>query len=545
MKTLLASLALSLFIPAYALSGCTNSLVGAPNDGGSTATRDATTTTTTDPDGGSGEDAAVSNETDGGPSVTLPDGGAGIAPNGNLLVPSPSASVGIIGVTSDDYVVYLDTSTVTPAVYAISIAAGSKPISLGLADVNENIVVAGKAVLFETNGNKNGVGQLLVWTSAASAPAVLSTASCSATPGAGMYAVSPDDEYVLFFDDSDTTCSTGTLSVAAIDGSNKTPLVSSVDLAGNVCNLMLSFAGDDAVAGYCVTESDAGAVLDSGAGANLNIATVSAFSPPGWTRSQFIVGAQPGIVTDPAGSKFVLVGPNGTAAYPLDGGAPVTIDPNGELGAENGTPGLLADDAGTLVYTTTSQALQRASTTAPPNPTQLAPSGFADVMALSPNQSWVIGTLDTSDYPAIDLYLVSLTAPGAVTTLASTASATISGDAFTADSSRALYLTTLLSNGSGALNAKPVAGGTPSVINPSAVTVFSPSGTKVVFAGNFDANSGIADILVGDVSTTAAPTVLVSAADPSPRMNAAKTTIVYSWSYQPGALSGIWALSVP
>jgi hypothetical protein len=346
-----------------------------------------------------------------------------------------------------------------------------------------------------------------------------------------MYAVSPDNKYLLFFDDSDTECNTGTLTVAGTDGSNKTPLVRTVDLAGNLCSVMLAFAGDTAVAGYCVTESDAGAILDAGGGSNVNVATVSAFSPPAWTGGPLVVGAQPG--------------PSGTVAYPLDGGAPVTIDPTGQLGNETGMPGVLLNDAGALVYTTTAQALSRAATTAPPNPTQLAASGFVDVMAVSPGQAWLIGTLNTGDYPAIDLYLASSTIPGTPATLSSTATAALNGDAFTADSSRALYLTTLEKGGNGTLTAMPVAGGAPSVINPNAVIVFSPSGTKVVFAGDFDGAEGVADVLVGDVASAVAPKVLVSVADPVIWMDAAKTTILYTWSYEPGALSGLWTLPVP
>jgi hypothetical protein len=457
--------------------------------------------------------------------------------------------VSIVGVTTDDFVVYLDSSTVTPTVYAISLAAGSKPITIGLADQNDNVVVAGKVVLFEGNGNKNGVGQLSVWTSAASAASVISTASCSSTPQSGLYAVSADSKYVLFFDDSDTSCITGTLTVVGADGSGKAALDPSVDLAGNYCSLMLAFAGDHAVAGYCVTSADAGAVIDAslpGGNTTINVATVSAFGPPSWTPEPLLVGAQPSVTTDSSGTRVILVGPNGTTMYPLDGGAPVTIDPNGALGAVTNTPGFLADDGGVLVYTTTAQALERAATTQSPAPTQLGNAGtFSDILSISPNQGWAIGTLNTYDYPAIDLYLVSIATPGAVTTLSATATATIYGDSFTADSSRALYLTAINSNGSGTLNALPVAGGTPMILNAAALADFATSGTNVVIDGNLDPNEGIADILLADVSKANAPSVLVSYADPYPFMNAEKTTILYSWSYRPGTTSGIWALPVP
>jgi hypothetical protein len=523
--------------------GCTDLIV--PASGGDDAGSGPDATTPGANDSGTGQVADGGS----GSSLSLPDGA--IPPSGTLIVPSPSASLYIIGVTSDDFVVYLDTSTVTPTVYAISLAAGSKPVALGLADQNDNVVVAGRVVLFENDGNKKGVGRLSAWTSTAAAAAGISTHSCSAVPQSGMYAASPDGKYVLYFDDVDTDCETGTLTVAATDGSSKTSLVTSVDLTGAYCGFMLAFAGDTAVAGYCVTSAADGALIDASledGGTTIDVATVSAFSPPSWGQVPLVVGAQPGIVTDPSLAQVILIGPNGTAAYPLDGGAPVTIDPNGELGALGATPGLLADDGGVLVYTTVAEALDRSATTSPPTPApaQLAGVGtFADVLAISPNQQWVIGTLNTGDYPAIDLYLASITTPGPLTALSSTTTATLYGDAFTADSSRALYLTAINSNGSGTLVARPIAGGSPTVLNAAALADFSPSGTKVVIDGNLDSNDGVADILVADVSSAAAPKVLVSLADLYPTMNMEKTTVLYTWSYDPGPSSGLWALPVP
>ena len=430
-----------------------------------------------------------------------------------------------------------------------SLAAGSKPIALGLADNNEYVIVLGKTVLFQNDGTSNGVGHLYVWTSSMTAPTLISSASCSATPGEGLAAASSDGKYVLFFDGVDATCSTGTLTVAATDGSSKTALVPQIDLGGNLCSLMLAFGGDTAVAGYCVTGGDGGVVIDASlpeGGLTINVGTVSTFVPPSWAKTELVVGAQPGVTVDNAGTEVVLVDNAGTVVYPLDGGAPVTIDPTGQLGNYTGTPGVLANDGGTLLYTTTNLNLARAATTAPANPVALSDAGaFSDIFAVSASQSWLIGSLNTYDYPAVDLYLSSTLTPGPIATLAGTASGMLSGDAFTADSSRALFFSGAQSNGSGTLNSVLLAGGSPAVVAANALSVFSPSGTKIVFSGNFEPNQGLADLLEADVSTTAAPKLLVSVIDPQPFMNAAKTTILYTWSYQAGASSGLWALPVP
>jgi hypothetical protein len=547
-----------LFVAACATVtvACGNTVVGgaaSETDSGATTGGNGNGTDGGGGSSASGDDAggggsSSNTESDGG--LTYPDGAPAVAPTGTLLVPSTSASVSVVGVTSDDYAVYLDTSTATPSVGAISLAAGSKPISLGVADNNDNVIVAGKVVVFENDGNGSGVGHLYAWTSAASAPALLSSSSCSAVPGDGQVAASADGKYVLFFDGVDTNCATGTLTVAATDGSSKTALVPQIDLGGNLCSLMLAFGGDTAVAGYCVTGGDGGVVIDAslpGGGTTINVGTVSAFSPPSFAKVQLVVGAQPGITVDPAGTQVVLVDNAGTVAYPLDGGAPVTIDPLGQLGNETGMPGVLTSDAGALLYTTTNLNLARASTTAPSNPVALSDAGaFSDIFAVSPSQSWVVGSLNTYDFPAVDLFLSSTSTPGPITTLAGTATGMLSGDPFTADSSRALFFSNAQSNGSGTLTALPLAGGgAPAVVAANAVTAFSPSGTKVVFSGNFDPNEGVADLFETDVATTAAPKLLVSMSDPYPYLNAEKTMIVYAWSFSSGAYAGLWAKPIP
>ena len=112
-------------------------------------------------------------------------------------------------------------------------------------DGNGDVVVVGKVVLVGTSGNKNGVGAMSIWTSAASSAAALSTSSCSAAYGAssGLFAVSADGSQIVYFDAVDTACTVGTLTAAATDGTGKTALVPSVDLSGNYCYSALAFGG--------------------------------------------------------------------------------------------------------------------------------------------------------------------------------------------------------------------------------------------------------------------------------------------------------------
>jgi len=338
--------------------------------------------------------------------------------------------------------------------------------------------------------------------------------------------------------------------VAGADGSGKTALIPSVDLSGNYCFPTITFGGDHAVAAYCVTGGDAGVVIDAGeadGGTNVNVATVGSFTGPSWTPVPLAVGVQPGITVDPAGTKVALVGPAGTVVYPIGGGSALTIDSTGESGQLSGSPGLLTNDGGTLVYTTTAEALERAQTASPPDPTQLVAAGtFADVFTLSPNQNWVIGALNGGQgFGQSDLYLASATTAGSATTLSSTTTSGIEGDAFTVDSSHALFFTALSKQGTGTFNAAAVTGGTPTVLGTSAFNDLGTSGAKVIFSANFDATNYVGDLLAVDTSTTAAPTVVVSVADPYVYLNAEKTLIVYTWSYQPGANAGLWTHPVP
>jgi hypothetical protein len=292
-------------------------------------------------------------------------------------------------------------------------------------------------------------------------------------------------------------------------------------------------------------------VIDAGladGGTNVNVATVSSFSAPSWAPVPIAVGVQPGISVAPNGTQVVLVGPAGTLAYPIGGGTPVTIDATGELGTLTGSPGVLVNDGGALVYTTAAQALERASTTSPASPTQLVAAGsFADVLALSPNQSTVVGALTAATHGNdSDLYLASATTAGSATTLSSATTAALLGDAFTADSTHTLFYTGV-SHGAGTLNAASVTSGTPTTLGTAAFYDLATSAAKVLFQANLNTagQNAAGDVLAVDTSQTAAPTTLVSVADPYPALSSDKTKLVYTWSFNTGSSAGLWVMPVP
>jgi WD40-like Beta Propeller Repeat len=556
MNRILVSAVIATAVATLAIAGCGGSTNG--NNGGNTGGDSGVGTTGGDSGGGGGGDGAVTPGTDGGAMSSdaatganppLPDGS--ILPHGNQL--ADGGALALNGVTSDDYVIYTDTSSSTA--YAISLAPGSTAISLGTVDQYDDVIVLGKVVILGTSlaagGGNNGpaAGAASIWTSAASAPASLGSAVAIYSQYANEIAASSDGTHVVFVDDVNAAGTEGDIYMAAADGSGKTLLVGSVDVAYDECTAALAFAGTHAVGAYCVVP-DGGAV-DAGladGGTNFNVATVSSFTEANGTPAPIATNVQAVFSVDPGGTTVVVNGASGTVAYPIAGGTAVAIDATGTLGAVSYSPGLLTSDGSHLLYTTTAQALERAATTAPPSPTQLAGSGtFSDVFVLSPDGNWVTGTLNQGN-GGTDLYLASAATAGTPTALDSTTdSSPLFGDFFTADSSHVVYASGLGQNG-GTLNARALtSGATATVLATNAASDYATTAAKIVFNANVTntGNGEYADLSGVDTSQTAPPALLVSQADPTFFLNSEKTTIVYTWSYQAGASTGLWTLPAP
>jgi hypothetical protein len=459
-------------------------------------------------------------------------------------------------VTSDDYAVYTDFSPSTPMLYAQALTAGSKAITLGTVDSNDFVFVAGKAVVFGTSsGNdQNGPagGAAMVWTSAATAAASLGSNVILATQFAAPMAISSDGSYVVFFDDLDSTSTTATIYVAGSDGTGKKALESSVDVSYDQCAAQVGYAGSYALTAYCLVGDGGVDAGEADGGTNFNVATVASFTGASWTEATLATNVQSALAADQGGTHVVVNGATGTVAVPIGGGsAGVTIDPAGELGSFTFSPGVLSSDGSHLAYTTTGQALDYASTSTPPSPLQLSPAGtFSDAITLSPDGNWVIGINQVDQSSGLtDLYLASTTAAdgGAIGLETTTASYPLEGQLFTTDSSHVVYFTGLSQSG-GTLNARALtAGATATVLGSSAVTDLATAGAKIVFNGNaIGTNNGnYADLSGVDTSQTAAPALLVSAADPQFLLNNEKTVIVYTWSYLAGSSAGLWTLPAP
>ena len=125
----------------------------------------------------------------------------------------------------------------------------------------------------------------------------------------------------------------------------------------------------------------------------------------------------------------------------------------------------------------------------------------------------------------------------------------IFGDAFTADSTHALFLSSV-NQGTGTLNAAAVgSAGNPTALGANAIADFATTTAQVVFNANCNGtvnnSNGAADVFAVDTSQTTAPTVLVTQADPTIALNAEETLVVYTWSYVPTdtAHAGLWTVA--
>jgi hypothetical protein len=199
------------------------------------------------------------------------------------------------------------------------------------------------------------------------------------------------------------------------------------------------------------------------------------------------------------------------------------------------------------VYSTTSASLRVSSTTAP-SPKTLAPS-FGGFYAISPGESTVL-YYQNSSAAGTDMYLASTITPGTSATISSVTNGAVNGDAFTADSTFALYST---SNdpcgGAGTFNAFSVAQSASTLLGRNVWSDSSATGAKVIFNDNYAATGGLrfgrADIESVDLLTGAAPTRVVSQADAVFDLTPARDAIVYSWSRESGSLAGLYVVPVP
>ncbi len=504
---------------------------------------DATGLDVTHFDGGGPHDAGIESETpmDSGFDSTPIDTGTGFdAPldTGVDAGPQPVGtqlqtgnSLTLWGVTSDGFAIYTD--DVAQMLYAAPLGGGPAaliaPVSASRGTFYYGFTTNKVALMWSAIGQSSLVGSLIVWSSAGGAH-TLTTAS-----RAFLAAVSSDSQHLVYLDHA-TSQGTGDMLGAAVDGSGVTTLLAGLGDFQN-CPPYPIFAGSNAaVVPHCDNPD-----------ASFSGATVSAFAPPAWTRTDVFTNVYPGVNADPAGAQVLASGNAGLMVAPVGGGSSTLIDPIGAYG-------FFSSDGMSVLYNDNNGALKR-SPIASPAPVTLVAGGVFGLLGLSPDQSSALSYQNFNPQTYLtDLDLASTVSPGPITVLSSTATAAVPGsytlgNSFTEDSSHALYYTNFnVMSYVGTLTAFDVNTSSPTVLGQNSTAAWASGPSKVVFSDNYVALGGTSpavDIESVDTATSSSPTHVVGGANPQFYMSPAADQIVYTWSEQPGPRAGLYVVPVP
>lgn len=460
-----------------------------------------------------------------------PDCGA-MPPTGKQIVPSTDPLV-VFTLTDDDHAVYENLST--QELYAVATSGGT-PSDIGkMTSQGGTIWTRGNVVLYlpvEANP-QTSIAPLSAWT-ASGGTSVISSSALALDSYFYTYDASKDGQYVAYFQTINDA--PATLMVSTVDGKTQTPLVTNIDLTDQSCfPPSLEFVNDTLVVEYCqIPGPDAGTTAET--------ATIAAFAGPSFTPAVTLGTTfqpfQGAVTVNPTGTQALLADPGtGLSLYPLSGGAPVPID-------AKGASALFASN-GDVIYTTTSTALVRYAT-ATGVKTTLVPSGLNIPLDLSPDGNWLqVAALENSTTEQYDLQIVSATTPGTANDVVKTATTEPFG--FTVDSNYSVFGTNFPQDFGAqpySLEASKTSGGAATKLLAAAAGPIYTSGSKLVCNTNQTKSTGAADIVALDLSTSAAPTTLVTQADPNLFLTSTKS-LVYSWYCDETSAAGLWTLTPP
>jgi hypothetical protein len=420
----------------------------------------------------------------------------------------------LVGVTSDDYaVVFANAAT------GVLSLDGGPTTSIG---DNAVVVVAGKLVLSWTNVDKNGIGDLHVWSAAGG----LSSAKVSGSIIAD-YGALDDGSTVLYAVATDAGGTTADAYVAKADLTGAVKIASGIQVSTSVANPnpCSGFAiptGSSFVHVSCLADAPDG-------GAKVFTGSVDAVAANGMVTN-LATNVKPFAAVDKDGKQvFVIDAADQGSVVPIGGGQATPVDKTIHTGF------FLSD--GRVAYDTTGNHFLTAVPGMAPvdvGPTNFTNFLFAATHPASSDGKYVVYYAKQNQMTGFtDIYLQS-TAPGAAVSLTDKQTGAIFGDAFTADDSHALYYTDCQIVGSGVfgtLTSLPVAGGTPSVVGMRVYSDFATTGTGLVFNDNWKAGSvyGTADIeYLADSTKTAPPTLIATRAESTIFLNHDRTKVVYN-----------------
>ena len=409
-----------------------------------------------------------------------------------------------------------------------------------------NLRVQGKGVWSWSQVDMNtGVAVTTFWTAASGANQITAQ-------GLNTIGYVADDGANIIFSSNPAPDGTSTdISIAKADGSGAKTLATSLDLS-MTCFADLNFRGGKFFIIGCPPAPDGGVqtstlwVVDA-----VTHAVVS--TTPGLQASNLrrLVGA-----ISAAGDKVFAIDQNGAAVVINAADGKITkID-------ADGAAGWMTPDGATVMYRNSKGALMSSATTNPA-PKQLVANNVNDfsyfvvgtelLPGMSNDGKYMVYTENQDPTTGLgDLHLVSTTVAGSPVTLTSDPTGALFGDAFTTDSTFALYYPTTTNVAAiggliGPLSAVAVAAGTPKMIGDKIWLSYAAKGSIVVYNDNFYAkgakNHGRFDLKFVDVKS-GSPTMVAQNAEADFFVTADKTSIVYVFGLNTPA-SGLYQYKIP
>jgi hypothetical protein len=456
------------------------------------------------------------------------------------------------GVTSDNYVAYLDRSTQTYYVRALAGGASTALYTPPSTYVGSYAFVQGKVLYILAYGN-GFLGTVLTWTSAQTQAAVLTNQALVFRYQTVWW--SDDSQFVVWLQDSNGTGTISDIYAGKPDGTGATLLVSNVNTYYGAlsCFPRVALRGGYAVVSYC-TAADAGSVpiiqafaIGNGWAPGVEIDHwIDQYRQNNSARDP---SAFP-FAVDPDGGRVIAAsstsGDASLQVFSIDGGAGAVLDPSWQLNPTLSFAGSKSNPW-FVFYNTDAGALEQ-TPVANPSPQTLLDGGVRSFDAFSRDGKWMLtsSALNPNGFFA-DVSVVSTTSPGVSHLIYTSAQSSgmpvnmpnAANAAFTTDLNYAIVYTDNTKNNEGnwLFNARATSlsgSFATSVISTGYATDTRPlAGSKILVLDDFvEADSGAGntsvDIHVADPSTGAPPKLVASGANGTYNVTSDLSTVVYA-----------------
>lgn len=551
------------FGSAQACSSSSNGTSPGGTDAGSDGTGDDVTSGDSSGNDAGLQDASPERASDAADASEAAADAPPIPPANGVKLAS-AAMPGLVGVTSDGYVVYFDFNANT--LYAASISGPDAGAPSKILDVNGAggkywFAVISGSVVFAWGGlaasPPAAAPVTAVWSKATGTHAIATETL------AGIGAASGDGSNIVYVATS-ASGATGDITVAGADGSNPTVLVSQAQSLGSpTCVPQPSFVGagkTDAVIAYCMPTDAAttSATLDAFRGANWTQKNLATGLKPSNPNLLLLAGAPPGVstgsyVVDSTSTNILAVTSAGEAiaiAYPAANAS--------NLESSAATPAFFVGGGGgaaSAVYSTQGGAVHATPVPAG-TPTTLVASGASYLYpVVSPDGKWSVYGSTTGTAGGLtssDLTLFATATPATTKSVTTSSDGILGfGSVFTADSTHFLWYDTFVAYSFGyyeALHSMDLATGSPTLIAQKTwMGLATANATSVVYndgVATVPTNGGmniVADIELVDVAASPlAPKLLQKGADPTFLLTPDAKSVIYAFTQ--GSQSGVYTL---